>query len=226
MRLYTLFLGPPEKDAEWSDQGIEGAFRFLKRVWRFVAERRDALRAAAALRPDLAAMNPAERELYRKANETIRTVTADLEGDFHFNTAIAQIMELLNALESFRPGPDAGEAGLAVMCHAAESMVLLLAPLAPHLAEELWVELGHEPGILGTPWPSVDAAALARDEVELALQVNGKFRGTLRVPAGADRALLEEKVLAHPQVARAMTREAITKWIVVPDKLVNLVVRR
>ncbi|MCX6991640.1 MAG: leucine--tRNA ligase [Kiritimatiellaeota bacterium] len=232
VRLYTLFIGPPEKDAEWSDQGIEGAFRFLKRLWRFVYERHDVLQMAATHLPELAAMNVQERNLYRKAHETIRVVTSGLDGAFHFNTVVAQIMELMNEVERFCPlssgvCPPASlaELGQAVLRHAIDTIILLLSPLAPHIAEELWVELGHAPGVLQAAWPVADPAALARDRVEIALQLNGKFRGTMMAPAGSDRKSLEDMALAQPQIAKVVKREQVVKIVVVPDKLVNIVYR-
>ncbi len=225
VRLYTLFIGPPEKDAEWSDQGIEGASRFLKRLWRRVHEQHALLRQAQKLQPDPTAMNEAERGLYRKTHETIAAVTSDLEGEFHFNTAIAQIMELMNLLDTFHPAPDARAQEQAVFRHAIEAMVLLLSPLAPHVAEEIWTELGHPAGILRVAWPKADPEALQRDRVEIALQLNGKFRGTMTAKAGAEQKTLEELALAQPQIAKAVQREQIVKWVIVPDKLVNIVFR-
>lgn len=223
VRLYTLFIGPPEKDAEWSDQGIEGAFRFLKRLWRFVYAQHDILQMAAKLAPDLAAMNAHERALYRKAHETIRVVTSGLDGAFHFNTAIAQIMELMNAVECFGPDPAARDQEKAVVRFTVNTIIILLAPLAPHIAEELWVELGHVPGILQAAWPVADPASLARDRVEIALQLNGKFRGTMMAPAGSERKILEDMALEQPQIARLVKREQVVKMVVVLDKLVNIV---
>ncbi|MFH1476253.1 MAG: leucine--tRNA ligase [Verrucomicrobiota bacterium] len=223
VRLYTLFIGPPEKDAEWSDQGIEGAFRFLKRLWRFVYERHNILQMGATLRPELAAMNARERDLYRKAHETIQAVTNGLDGAFHFNTAIAQIMELMNQVERFRPDAAACDQEKAVVRFAVNTIILLLSPLAPHIAEELWVELGHAPGVLKAVWPVTDPAALARDHVEIVLQLNGKFRGTMMAPAGSDRKDLEDMALEQPQIAKVLKREQVVKIVVVPDKLVNIV---
>ena len=228
VRLYTLFIGPPEKDAEWSDQGIEGAFRFLKRLWRFVYERHAVLQIDTTLSPELAAMNAQERDLYRKAHETIQAVTSGLDGAFHFNTVVAQIMELMNQVERFRPEAAASpgrDQEKAVVRHAVNTIILLLSPLAPHIAEELWVELGHAPGVLQAAWPIADPAALARDRVEIALQLNGKFRGTMMAPAGSDRQDLEDRALAQPQIAKVVTREQVVKIVVVPDKLVNIVYR-
>ena len=225
VRLYTLFIGPPEKDAEWSDQGIEGAFRFLRRLWRRVFETREFLVGAPAVPPDLAALAADERDVYRKTHETIQRVTHDLEGAFHFNTAIAQIMELMNLLDGFAVDAASGVARKAVLRCALENMVLLLSPLAPHVAEELWVELGHPPGILKVRWPVAHQAALIRAEVELVVQVNGKVRGTLTVPVSASKEVVESEAFAHAQISKFASRERLVKSIWVPGKLLNLVMK-
>ncbi len=225
VRLYTLFIGPPEKDAEWNDDGIEGAFRFLRRVWKRVYDNRDLLAAASSLKPELSAMQTPERDLFRKTHETIQRVTQDLEGDFHFNTAIAQIMELMNTVDACLPVADASDQRKTVFRHAIETVVLLLAPFTPHLAEELWVELGHPAGILQVAWPVADPSALARAQVEIAIQVNGKVRGTLLLAVGLDKAAAEAAALAHLPVAKWATREKLVKTIFIQDKLLNLVVR-
>ncbi len=222
VRLYTLFIGPPERDAEWNDAGVEGAHRFLRRLWTRVWDRREALREAAGLRPDPAAMDEAERALYRKLHLAIGKITRDLEGAFHFNTAIAQIMELMNALDDVPLPADAGPQRRALHRAVIETAVLLLSPFAPHIAEELWQELGHSPSVLNAAWPEVDPAALERDTVELAVQVNGRVRGHIRVPASADRAAIEAAALADPQVARWIEGQAVRKVVVVPGRLVNI----
>ncbi len=225
VRLYTLFIGPPEKDAEWSDAGIEGAFRFLRRVWKRVYDHRDWLAAGRRAPPDLGAMPAPARELFRKTHATIRRVTQDLDGAFHFNTAIAQIMELMNALDGFPVDAAADDQRQAVFRQALETVVLLLAPFTPHLAEELWVELGHPAGILRAPWPEADPSALARDQVEIVIQVNGKLRGTIRLAVGLEQAAVEAAALTHPPVQKWASRDRLVKTIFVPDKLINLVVR-
>jgi len=226
VRLYTLFIGPPEKDAEWNDDGIEGAYRFLRRVWRRVYEQRELLSAGRLLKPDQSVMRAPERDLFRKTHETIHRVTRDLEGDFHFNTAVAQIMELMNAMDAFPLDEKVSDQSKAVFRHAMETVVLLLAPFTPHMAEELWVELGHPAGLLKASWPVADPVALARDQVEIAVQVNGKLRGTILLPVGLDKAAVESAALAHPPVAKWARREYLVKSILIPDKLLNLVVRK
>ena len=223
VRLYTLFIGPPEKDAEWSDSGIEGAFRFLRRLWRRVYEDHALLRKFSD-KPDLSAMGPDEKNLYRKTHETISKVTGDLEGAFHFNTAIAQIMELMNMLDDFKPGPGSNPQMKAVCRHALETIILLISPLAPHIAEECWAAMGHAPGIMAAGWPQADPKAMARQEVEMAIQVNGKFRGTMKVAAGLDQAAAQAEALKQPQASKALAGGRVVKVIFVPDRLINLVV--
>lgn len=224
VRLYTLFIGPPEKEAEWNDQAVEGAYRFLKRVWRRIYESREVLRSSASLTVDLGTLDTEERELLCKTHESIQHITRDLEGDFHFNTAIAQIMELMNDLDKFSVDADSGNPRKAVFHEAIDAVVRLLSPFAPHIAEELWRELGHKDSILKAHWPEVKSEALHRDRAELVLQVNGKNRGKINVQAEADKATLEAEALTHPQVQKWIQEKTIRKVIVVPGRLVNIVV--
>ena len=225
VRLYTLFIGPPEKDAEWSDAGIEGAHRFLRRVWRLVYSNRALLAASSSAPLEPAALTEAEGDLFRKTHEVIQRVTRDLEDAFHFNTAIAQIMELANALEALASAGAASAQRPAVVRQALETLTLLLAPFAPHLAEELWVELGQPAGILKASWPVADPQALVRAQVEIAIQVNGKLRGMLTLPAGLAQSAVEAAALAHAPISKWAAADRVIKSIFVPDKLINLVVR-
>ena len=224
LRLYTLFIGPPEKDAEWNDRGIEGAARFLKRLWKRTYEHREHLTDVRDAPPDIDAMEPDERELYRKVNEVVDHVTRDMEGDFHFNSAIAKIMELANAMDACGLTPDSAHQHKVVYRHALETTLLLLAPFAPHIAEELWKELGHTPSILNAAWPEVDQAGLARNEIEIPIQVNGKLRSRICVPASITKAELEKAVLSDPIAQKHIEGKTIRKVIVIPGKLVNLAV--
>jgi len=224
LRLYTLFIGPPEKDAEWSDAGIEGAYRFLRRVWRRFVEHRPILEAARYVACDLAQMTGSARDLYRKTHETIASVTAAIETNFHFNSAIAQIMELSNAMDDLAPGEDSELQHKAVYRKATETLVLLLAPFAPHISEELWQLLGNAPTVLKAPWPSPDPAALTRDQVEVVIQVNGKVRGRTLVAAGLDAKSLEKCALDVESVRKHLHGKTVQKVVVVPDKLVSIVV--
>jgi leucyl-tRNA synthetase len=213
-RLFELFAAPPEKDLEWNDQGIEGASRFLNRVWRFVIAHLDEIKAAPAAAPS--SLSDAGRAFRRTIHETIQRVTDDIEREFHFNTAIAAIMELLNDLSR------AGAADPAARL-AAETAVSLIQPYAPHVAEELWEKLGHE-RLWEAPWPVADEAQLERQTFELVVQVNGKVRDRFEV----DVDLAEEEVVARakasPRVQAHIDGATVRKTIVVPRKLVNFVV--
>jgi leucyl-tRNA synthetase len=224
VRLYTLFIGPPEKEAEWNDQGVEGASRFLRRIWKRVYLTRDLLTASRDLKPDPSAMEEDERNVYRKTHETIAHITHDLDGAFRFNTAVAQIMELMNEIERLNVDADGSEQRRAVFREAIETVVLLLSPFAPHISEELWKELGNPPSILQAAWPTVNQAALHRATIEVVLQVNGKVRGKIEVSADADKAALEQEAVAHPSVQKWTEGKTIRKVIVVPGRLVNIAV--
>ncbi len=224
VRLYTLFIGPPEKDAEWNDAGVEGAYRFLRRIWKRIYDHHALLEASRDLKPDLQKMDGPERDLYRKVHESIQRITRDMEGAFHFNTAIAQIMELMNAVDAVPVSEDSSEQVRAVFRHAMETVVALISPFAPHVAEELWVELGHEPSILAVPWPSVHEAALYRATIEIVIQVNGKLRGRIHVSAEADQKTIEQEALANEQVTKWIEGKTVRKVIVVPGRLVNIAV--
>ena len=221
LRLYTLFIGPPEMDAEWQDTGIQGPYRFLGRLWRRVWEARDMLRDAS-VRPDLQAMARSERDLYRKLHQTIKSVTDSIEAGFRFNTAIAQIMELMNALDALKAEALETPQARAVYRDTLSGMVRMLAPFTPHVAEELWGELGHPVGITKAGWPAVDDAALKAELIEVVLQINGKVRGKIELPAEASRDDLERAALADPQVIRHLEGKKVRKIVVVPGRLVNI----
>ncbi len=226
VRLYTLFIGPPEKDAEWSDQGIEGAFRFLRRLWTKVYQWWPLVKDVHYKIDEPANLPKEARHLYRKTNETIEKFTNDLEGAFHFNTAIAQLMELMNMMDTIKVEQNALEQLKAVCKHSLETMIVLISPLAPHIAEECWEIFGHKNGILNAKWPQVDKKALVRDEVEIAIQINGKLKCTMNVPAGLKQEEALEQVLTNPAVNKAVVKENIVKSIWVQDKLLNIVVKK
>jgi len=224
VRLYTLFIGPPEKEAEWQDTGVEGASRFLKRIWRRVAENFQILEEAKGNLPDLGKMQDAERDLYRKTNETIQQITRGLDGAFTFNTAIAAIMELMNAIDHLKISDDSTDSAKVVFRDAIETVVLLISPFAPHIAEELWVELGHAPGIMNADWPVVNEEALKRDEIQMVVQVNGKVRDKIKVPSSATKEEIEATALAAEKIQQWLEGKTIRKVIVVPGRLVNIAV--
>lgn len=218
-RLFSLFAAPPEKDLDWSDQGVDGSFRFLNRVWKLVHDNLELAVTAGAI--DTSALTAQERDLRRTVHKTIRKVTDDLEDRFHFNTAISAVMELLNTLQSTElSSPQKG----AVMKEALESLVLLLAPIVPHITEELWRRLGHAELLSSTAWPEYDPAAVVDEEVLVVVQVNGKLRSKITLPAGMDEDALKAKALADDKVQPFLEGLQVRKVICVPGKLVNIVV--
>lgn len=213
VRLYTLFIGPPEKDAEWNDRGVEGAYRFLGRVWRFVTQVGNWKIAGQG--------TVSAKDLSRQTHETIKKVTDDLEGDFHFNTAISTIMELVNACYQFEVKSDEDKK---ILLNAAESIILLLAPFVPHIAEELWQKLGHNRCVFKEPWPKYDTEALRKDEIEIVIQILGRVRAHITVPVNISEEELKKKVLEDKKVREWLDGKTVKKIIVVPKKLVNIVV--
>ena len=219
VRLFSMFAAPPDQSLEWNEAGVEGMSRFLRRFWREVTTHA-AAGAAAALDPS--ALGPAQKTLRRQTHETIQKVTADIGQRYAFNTAIAAVMELLNALGKF---DDASAQGRAVRHEALTAMVLLLNPIVPHIAHALWQVLGHAQTLIeDQPWPKVDAAALVREAVTLAVQVNGKLRGTIEVAVSLGKDEIERLALAEPKVAEFVAGATPKKVIIVPGKIVNIVV--
>jgi leucyl-tRNA synthetase len=224
VRVYTLFIGPPEKDAEWNDSGIEGASRFLKRVWRIVYSNKETILKFKDTTPEIASMEKVERDLYRKLNETIKSVTHDMDGSFHFNSAIAQIMELMNTLEAASIHENSSEQHNIVFRTTIESILILLSPFAPHITEELWREIGYNDSILTATWPVCVEKALEKDEMDIVLQVNGKVRGHITIQAGTSKDDLEKLALEDEGVLKFTEGKTIRKVIVIPNKLVNIAV--
>ncbi len=218
VRLFMMFASPPEQSLEWSDTAVEGAYRFLRRLWRLVAQH---LAGGAPPSLEPGRLNATQTELRRLIHHTIVKVNDDVGRRYTFNTAVAAIMELSNALAR---AEDDSRPGRAVLREGLETAVLLLAPIVPHLAEALWSALGHAELVIDAPWPAVDRAALVRAKITLVVQVNGKKRADVTVAAGSEEAAIKEAVLAEPQVQRHIAGRAITKVIVVPRRLVNIVV--
>jgi leucyl-tRNA synthetase len=218
VRLFSMFAAPPDQSLEWNEAGVEGMARFLRRFWREVA--------AHVSQPDHphvdpAALDTAQKTLRRQLHETIQKVGDDYGRRHSFNTAIAALMELLNHVSRF---DDMSEQGRAVRHEALETMVLLLDPVTPHASHALWQALGHaETLVEDQPWPQVDHAALARDAVTLAVQVNGKLRGTIELPVAAGPDEAERCALALPGVRPFIGERPVRKVIVVPGKIVNIV---
>lgn len=220
-RLFILFAAPPERDLEWSDQGVEGAYRFLNRVWRLILSFSEKIKAASGAY-DIAALTPEEKELRRVLHVTIAKVTEDVKERFTFNTALSSIMELVNAFYGFQ---DAADVNSHLIRETALDLVKLLAPFAPHITEELWQRLGGEKSVHIQPWPAYEEAAMRQDEVEIVLQINGKVRDKIVVAAELDAAGMEQAALAQPRVKQYTEGKTIVKVIAIPGKLVNIVVR-
>jgi leucyl-tRNA synthetase len=218
-RMFSLFAAPPEKDLDWNEQGVDGCFRFLNRVWKLVHEHLETVRNAAT--PDTATLTDEERTLRRAVHKTLKKVTEDIDERFHFNTAIAAVMELMNSLQGARlASPQAA----AVMKEALELVVVMLAPFVPHLTEELWQQIGHTTALSATQWPAWDAAAVVDEELLIVVQVNGKLRSKLSVPAGIDEETAKQLALADDKVKVFTDGMQVRKVIYVPGKLVNIVV--
>jgi leucyl-tRNA synthetase len=222
-RMFTLFASPPENDLIWKDEGVEGIYRFLSRLWRIVWTRKDDIRGAAPYQGDGSDL-PADFAMLRKQHhKTVKGVTEDIEGRFHFNTAISKCMELTNLLvKQSLPTGDAGSAS--VQRDAVFALIGLLTPFAPHICEELFEALGGQGQAALAPWPTFDPAVAADDVVTIAIQVLGKLRATMELPAGATKEEMEKAALENPNVQRHIEGKTLRKVIVVPGKLVNLVV--
>jgi leucyl-tRNA synthetase len=227
--LFCLFAAPPERDFDWSESGIEGAFRFAGRVWRLFAETRQHLHAAAACSStaEQAKASPLARELRRKEHLTVKKASEDIGNRFQFNTAIAAVMELVNALylakDELTGEPCAGAGGAGILSSAMATALTLLSPVTPHLCEELWEDLGHDSELGAIPWPVWSEEALVQDMLTVVIQINGKLRGKIEVPPGTDKAETERLALAESNIARHLQRMTVRKVVVIPDKLVNVV---
>ncbi|MEL6367104.1 MAG: leucine--tRNA ligase [Pseudomonadota bacterium] len=218
VRLFMMFTAPPEQALEWSDDGVAGAFRFLRKLWRAIHGHVSSALAAGDLPTDLSGEQKAMR---RKTHEIIAKVSDDVGRRYTFNTAIAGVMELLNAVNAFEVITEADQS---VRQEALEMAVLLLSPIVPHVTHELWHALGHTTAVIDERWPTVDQQALVKDEVQFVVQVNGKLRARLTMAAGVNRDAVEAMALADPNVQQFIEGKAIRKVIVVPNKLINLVV--
>ena len=217
-RLFILFAAPPEKDLAWSDQGVEGSYRFLRRVWTIVG------RYLELAKTDAGALSEDEKDLRRRLHMTIAKVTADLDGRFNFNTAISSVMELVNAMYLYAEKHEAVDAAFAK--ELLRALLILLAPFVPHITEELWQLLGEEEkSVHAASWPSVDESALTVEEAELAVQVNGKVRGVVKMPVDAAEETIAAAAKELPEVAKHLDGKTIVKCIVVPGRVVNIVVK-
>ena len=224
VRMFCLFASPPEKELEWSAQGVEGSQRFLQRVWRLITDQLENLNAvkpfeeSTKLKGDI-------RSLHRKIHETIKRVTSDIENRFHFNTAISAVMELVNETNQFlnnRKTPSAVD--WSVARKAVETTVILLSPIAPHIADELWQLLGYPDPLLSVPWPQYNEAALETENVLIVVQVNGKVRSRIEISASSTKEEIEAAALSDEKIVRFLDEKPVKRVIVVQNKLVNLVI--
>jgi leucyl-tRNA synthetase len=223
-RCYVLFAAPPDRDCDWQDSGIEGIQRFLGRVYRFF------VRNARPEHPDWGKAVPTElpaeaRAIQRKLHQTIKRVTDDFRGRWHFNTCISAIMELVNALYGAEDAISRNAVPRPVLVEVQRNLVLLLAPFAPYLAHELWEMLGEKGNLLRAPWPKYDAALAKEEEIEIPVQVNGKLRGRVVVPADSGEGFIIERALADERVQAFIAGKQVVKKIYVPGKMANLVVK-
>jgi leucyl-tRNA synthetase len=224
VRVFCLFASPPERDLEWSDQGVEGSHRFLNRIWRLITDHLEDISRVPSFdgKGDLSAPL---RDLHRKTHQTIQKVTHDIEDRFHFNTAISAVMELVNEVNRFLGSSrDMGDLTWSLVREAVEATILLLSPVAPHITEECWRMLGHDRSLLETPWPGFQADALEVDKKLIVIQVNGKVRSRIEVPVSFDQKEIETEALKDERIQDLVGEKPIKKVIVVKDKLVNVVV--
>ena len=217
VRLFTMFAAPPEQSLEWADSGVEGAYRFLKRLWKLVEENIDGNSAAV----EVDGLSAGQKEMRRKVHETLRKVSDDIGRRYTFNTAIAAVMELTNELARYG---DDSEQGRAIMREAIELITLMLAPIVPHITQQLWQELGHAGLVAEASWPVHDESALIQDEIEIMIQVNGKLRSKLTVPVGTDNGTIEALARQDEKASSYFAGKTVRKVIIVPGRLVNLVV--
>ena len=217
-RLFMLSDSPPDRDLDWTDSGIDGAWRYINRLWRMVTEHKIPLPEINTPLPKNLSITAGE--IHRKIHKTIASVSDDLD-KFHFNKAIARIRELTNILESF----DESEAGASwVLRHGFETLVCLIGPMMPHIAEELWQHLGHDTILANTPWPDVNTDFLFENNSTIAVQINGKLKGTITLPRGCKGKEAEKAAMALPKIAETVKNKAVKKIIVVPDRIINVVI--
>ncbi len=220
-RMFCLFASPPERDLEWSDQGVEGSFRFLNRVWRLVNENHHWMKETKPY----TGVTPIDQDLKmlrEKVHKTIKKVGEDIER-FHFNTAISAIMELVNTLYPSKPKENVDPTERSVFREAIETVILLLSPFVPHIAEELWEALGKGESIIKTPWPDYDREAIVEEEVLVVIQVNGKVRDRVTVPSSMGEEEIKGVALEREKIRRLIHDKAVQRVILVPKKLINIV---
>jgi leucyl-tRNA synthetase len=230
LRVFILFVAPPEAEIEWNEQGIEGSSRFLNRVWRKIIENRGYFINVPRTAINTGGLTHPEAELYRKTHLTIKRVTEDISQRHHFNTAISAMMELVNEIYSYTMCAEGDYSShdairhFNVLRHAVENLILMLAPIAPHIAEEMWEMIGNESSIFKIRWPVYNPKVLEQNVVDIVIQINGKVRSKVTVPQDIDEAALKDVVLKDKKASEWIGGKEVRKFIIVPRKLVNIVV--
>ena len=218
-RLFILFAAPPERDLDWSDQGVEGCFKFLNRVYRLVDELAEEVKNCDS---EFGKLTSADKDMRFTINSVIKKVTADLDEKFGFNTSIASLMELINEMYKYK---ELDGRNSAVIKEGVEAIVTIIAPFTPHLGEELWQMIGKEGSVFDISWPEYDEKALVKDEVEVVVQINGKVRGRMNVPTEISRDDMQAAALEDEKIKELVEGKTIVKVIAVPKKLINIVVK-
>ena len=222
-RLFILFAAPPEKDLDWSERGVEGTYRFLGRVWRLVENNLNMLKAASKTHVLMAELKEHDaRDIKHITHATLDRVTKDIRDERQFNTAVARLMELTNALAAFKPSD---QKGCDVMREGVETLLSCLCPFAPHITEELWHMIGNDTFLSCEKWFEVEKDALVEDEITIVLQVNGKLREQFSVPAGLSKDDLEKNIMDREETKKRIEGKEVVKVITVPGRLVNIVVK-
>ena len=222
VRIFSMFAAPPERDLEWSDQGVEGALRFLSRIWTFIYKNHDVLSIKAGSQmKDVSRLSAPASQLLRKTHQTIKKVTNSIERDYHFNTAIASLMELVNEALAFSP---ADEEEKELLRYTVRQVILLLSPFAPHFSEELWREIGESKTLFNEKWPAWDEEIAKDEEIELVIQVNGKVRARTTIAAGLDDETVKKRAFSDPKIEELIKGKTPRKVIVVQGRLVNIVI--
>lgn len=220
VRLYILFAGPVEKDFEWTDEGVQGAHRFLRRLWNLFHEHLESLKGISYTLQELKGAEGTAKEIRRKTHQTLQKYLKDFQ-ELSFNTAIASIMELVNTLQDFKPQK---EQDYKVLKEALQIVLFMLYPITPHICEELWQRLGHEKLMCFYPFPQVDETALREEEVDIPVQVNGKLRAVIKAPIDADEETVKSIALSNEKIAQALKGKEIRKVVYVKNRLLNFVV--
>ncbi len=221
VRLYILFAGPVEKDFEWTDEGVQGAYRFLKRLWNYFHENLEKLKPISYSSEELKDLQGEAKEIRRKTHITLKKYIADME-ELAFNTAIANIMELMNTLQDFKPMQDKD---YKVLKESLEILLFMLYPITPHICEELWHKLGYPKPMCFYPFPTPDETALKVDVLEIPVQINGKLRAVITLPVDADEELAKSTALSNEKIKKFVDGKEIKKVIYVKNKLLNLVIK-